>query len=297
MPDQESAAQDVIGCLYEAVSTPEHWPDALDRVTSLFGSMAAHFFLWDDAADRPVASFGSNTYLGRQEALNYYLRIDPRRRLIATRPAGSVMLCHEHLDDAFVRKNEFFQDYSLPLGRRYLMAAKLRQSGSIASILAVLRSPSQGPFGPREQALLTHLRPHLERVARLHRQLEKRQVQRDLLDGVASALIATDSAARPVEVNKAAEVLLTGTRGLRVVAGRIVAWDSGQTDALHRLIDHAARPKPSAGGLIVDGPDGERLGVMVGPLGGPRDGHARDAGRALAMLAVNSLNPRPQSFH
>jgi hypothetical protein len=53
MPDQPAAVQDVIGCLYEGVSMSKQWPDALDRVSLLFGSMAAHFFLCDEAADRP----------------------------------------------------------------------------------------------------------------------------------------------------------------------------------------------------------------------------------------------------
>ncbi len=286
--DRAALMQDAVGCLYESAGTPEQWGDALDRVYRLFDSMAAHFFLWNEATDQPVASQGSTTYKGQQDALKYYLRIDPRRRLLAGKPVGATLLCHEHFDDDFVRHDEFFQDYSLRLDRRYLMAVRLHQAGPTASILAILRSPRQGPFGPDQRALLQHLAPHLHRVARMHYQWRQQQIERDLLDNVPGAMLAADAEARVVRMNQAAETLLAEADGLRLVAGRLAAWQTGQTHDLHRLIRQAARGTAADGGLIIGGASGERYGLVITRLTG-RSSMAAAPDGPLAMVVATRL--------
>jgi DNA-binding CsgD family transcriptional regulator len=294
--DKLAAAQDVIGLLYEAAAYPDGWSEALDRVYRLFDAMAAHFFVWNKALDQPLASHGSTTYLGQQEALQYYLRIDPRRMLLARRPVGSTLLCHEHFDDAFVCRNEFFQDYSLPLGRRFLMATSLLQVGPNATLLALLRSPRQGPFEPINQALLERLRPHLERVARIHARLQQARHETelacDLVDGVSTCLFATDTMAFVVRTNEAAETMLRAGDALRIVAGRLVAESPAQTETLHRLISRAAAsgaddPFDSVG-MIIDSRSGGRHGLMVMPLN-RRPTFLEKPGRPLALVTVSSL--------
>ncbi len=294
--DKEAALREVVALLYEAAVNPQEWAGALDHMYQLFDSMAAHFFLWDQALDQPVESRGSATYLGREEALGYYLRIDPRRLLLARQPAGSTLLCHEHFDDAFVRRNEFFQDFSLPLGRRYLMATNVLQAGPTTSVLAVLRSPRQGPFGAADHAMLERLRPHLQRVARVHGRLEQQrresELGRDLLDGVQTCLIATDAAARVVRMNQAAETMLRAGNALRIVSGRLVAWTHSQTETLHRLIHAAtvtqAGEATDGGSMIIDGRSDSRHGLMVMPLS-RRSTILGKPERPLALLTMNSL--------
>jgi DNA-binding CsgD family transcriptional regulator len=298
--DKEAALREVVALLYEAAVDPQEWIGALDRTYQLFDSMAAHFFVWDQALDQPVESRGSATYEGREAVLGYYLRIDPRRVLLVRQPIGSTLLCHEHFDDAFVRRNEFYQDYSLPLGRRYLMATNLLQSGPTTSILAVLRSPRQGPFGSDDQVILERLRPHLRRVARVHGRLEQQrresELGRDLLDGVQTCLIAADAAARVVRMNQAAQTMLRAGNALRIASGRLVAWTHAQTDLLHRLIRSAtvtqAGEETNGGSMIVDGRSESRHGLMVMPL----SRHSTILGKPevpLALLTMNSLEQPP----
>lgn len=295
--DRDAALQEVIGLLYEAAMTPDGWSEALDRMYHLFGAMAVHFFLWNKALDQAIASHASTTYIGRQEALEHYLSIDPRRMLLARQPVGSTLLCHEYFDDAFVRRNEFYQEYSLPLGRRFLMATKLLQVGPTASIMAFFRTPRQGPFGPIDQAMLERLRPHLQRVARMHGCLQQTwhdaEIARDLLDGVRTCLTATDAMACVVRTNQAAETMLRAGDGLKVVSGRLVAWSRPQTETLHRLIRRAAAPGPGesadGGGMIIDTPSGVRHGIMVMPLN-RRSTILGKLDRSLALVSMSSLD-------
>jgi DNA-binding CsgD family transcriptional regulator len=259
--------------------------------------MAAHFFLWDNALDRAVGSFGSTTYLGQQEALTYYLRIDPRRVLLSRQAVGSTLLCHEHFDDAFVSRNEFFQDYSLPLGRRYLIATSLLQVGSTVSILAILRGERQDPFGCAEQVLLERLRPHLRRAARMHRQFETLSnnlaAAQEPLNCVPTSMITTDEAAVVVEANAAAAAMLGSGNALRIVSGRLVAPTRAQTERLHHLIvdvTGAGDTGHSGGNLIVGHPDGGRHGVMVAPMARRTCALGRPA-RPLALVTIGRLEP------
>jgi DNA-binding CsgD family transcriptional regulator len=294
--DKEAALREVVALLYEAAVNPQEWTGALDRMYQFFDSMAAHFFLWDQAVDQAVDSRASATYKGREQALAYYLRIDPRRLLLVRQPVGATLLCHEHFDDAFVRRNEFFQDYSLPLGRRYLMTTNLLQVGPTASILALFRGPRQGPFGSADQALLERLRPHLQRVACIHGRLEQvrreSELGRDLLDGVQTCLIAADAAARVVRTNQVAEAMLRAGNALRLVSGRLVAWTHAQTEALHRLIRVATNAQAgeaaSGGSMVIDGRSESRHGLMVMPLS-RRSTFLGKPEWPLALLTMNSL--------
>ena len=270
--DKDAALLEVIELLYEAVTAPDQWTEALDRTHTLFDSTAVHLFLWDSQQDRPTASLASRSYLGQQEVLDYYLRIDPRRAVLARQPVGYTMLCHEHINEAFVRSNEFFQDYSLRVGRRYLMATNLFQSGASTSVLAVLRSPRQGAFGMVEKALLERVRPHLARVARVQARFENLRQEvalgADLMNTQSACVVAADANARPVRMNQAAEAVLRLGEGVQVKAGRLVGAMQAQTAILHHLISQAtgAGGAVNGGSMIVDGPQGARQAITVSPL-------------------------------
>ena len=299
---KETKLQEAVGLLYEAATSPDGWISALDHLCPIFNCLAAHYFLWNKALDRPVASHVSTSYLGQKKALQYYLRIDPRRMLLARSPVGATLLCQEHFDEVFVEKNEYFQDYSLPLGRRFLMATNLIQIGPTSSVFALLRSPQEGPFESKELALLERFRPDLDRVARMHwRFLQARhegELGQSLLDGLPTCVIATDPAGGVVRLNQAAIAMLHDGSVLRVVSGRLIASMPAQTKTLHQLIRQvtaAVDPNaPNASCTIVEDRFGSRYGVMITRL---RDHPMEMANTSdpIALITVNSLEQQAGS--
>ncbi|MGH7042268.1 MAG: hypothetical protein ACREFY_09060, partial [Acetobacteraceae bacterium] len=131
--DRDEAFGPAVAGLYDAAVAPELWPDALDALEPLFASNAAHFFHWDRAADRPTLSLPSHHYRGQAEYQHHYGSMDPRRRLLVRQPPGFLLLCHKHFDEDSVRRSEFFNDYSLPVGRRWVMTASLWDEAGIAA--------------------------------------------------------------------------------------------------------------------------------------------------------------------
>jgi DNA-binding CsgD family transcriptional regulator/PAS domain-containing protein len=292
--DKETELLEVIELLYSAAAAPEEWTEAMDRTYALFDSMAAHLFLWNNQLNRPEDSRASRTYLGREIALEYYLRIDPRRTLLERQPIGYTLLCQEHIDEAFVRRNEFFQDYSLRFGRRYVMTTNLLQLGQSTSVIALLRGPRQNPFGSVEKALLERLRPHLVRIERMQKRLAKSQADaalgQDLLNAVQTGFLAADAEARVVRMNQAAEAVLRRGDVIKLAAGRLAATGHAQTTVLHRLIRQATGidGAVSGGSMIVDGQQGARHAITVTPLSRNSTLLEKPA-MPLALVTVSSL--------
>lgn len=302
--DKHAALQELVPCLYEAAVMPELWPSALDKFHELFDSLAAHFFVWDRNLDRPTTSHRSTNFEGGERALNYYLRIDPRRVLVMGQKVNEIFRCHEHIDDSFVARNEFFQDYSLPLGRRYLMAVKLTEAPSTSTIMAIIRSSRQGPYEAEQRDLLEHLYPHLQRVAqtseRVCRMLHEHQLNSEIIDHMRDALIVCDANASVVHLNQEAEAMVRHADGIRVVGGRLMTAVHQQTDRLHDLIRAAtAIAAGQAAGIgndmIIDGLSGSRYGITVVPLS-PRAELTHVPGRPLTLIVISSLNQEKRPY-
>lgn len=297
-PDEAFAA--AIAGLYDAATAPALWPDALDALEPLFASSAAHFFLWDRAADRATLSLPSRNYRGQDEFHRRYGRIDPRRHLLMRQPPGFLLLCHEHFDEAFVRRSEFFNDFSLPLGRRWVMSASLWEDSASTAIFAVFRPPGQAPYAAADAARLRRLLPHLRRALRLDQQLRAARAQatigQSVLDALPQAVLATDAAGRIRHANRAAEALLTAGATLRQHRGCLAATTHAETAmllaALRRAVEAApgATPGP-ASSLILHDEAGAALAVTVTPL----DRHAGLDGmpeQRLALLTAVPMAPQ-----
>ncbi len=297
----DESFSDTLGLLYEAATSPDLWPDALDTLESWFGAMTAHVFTWAPEAGRRRVSFGAHSYVRTDQDWDYYYRINPRRRILAARPFGYILACHEHFDADFIRRDEFFNDYCLPLERRYLLGTNFASNDGLSASLAVMRTERQGPFGRREKALLARLLPHLRRAFRLGQELRAARATAartgSLLDALLQPVLATDVVGRIRHANRAAEALLSAGDTLCQVQGRLTAVHPEETAVLQSALRRALDPPPGIGpgpatSLILHDRDGRRLAITVTPLG-------RSAALAglpeepIAFVTAGALDPVP----
>jgi hypothetical protein len=98
----------------------------------------------------------------------YYAAIDPLLQLALAHSPGAWLRCQEHLDENFVRRNEFYSDYLAPYGLRYLLGGKLVESNDCSAVVTLLRRPGQEPFSDSDVACVRRIEGHLQRAARLH---------------------------------------------------------------------------------------------------------------------------------
>ena len=299
---REAAISSAVGLLEDAATTPDLWPAALDALEPLFASSAVHLFLWDRAQDRATLSLPSHNYRGQEQFQRRYGRMDPRRHLLMRQSPGFLLLCHEHFDQRFVDRSEFYNDFSLPLDRRWLMTTSLWDEAGTAAIFAVFRPPGGPPFSDADRTLLRHLLPDLRRALRLDLRLRAARAQaalgQSVLDALPQVVLAVDATGRIRHANRAAEDLLTAGTSLRQSQGRLTASTSSETSALQAALRRAVEATPGGEpgpttSLVVHDSAGAALAVTVTPL----DRHAGlpdlPAQRLALVVAVPTQPRRP----
>ncbi len=293
----DDRVHEVLDNLYEAVSEPACWTGALDSMALLFGAESANFFHWNDQAKALFAGQRSSSFGVLHSEWGYYHQINPRRRILQKLPAGTPINCVDYIDDRDVSRSEYFTDYSLPQGRRYLLGVNPVKHRSLTSAFAVMRTPDQAPFTSEQTRLLAHLVPHLSRIARLDLKMRQARMDGDLtgaaLDRLADAIFVTDWRGLIVRANAAAQAMLNERGVLRSRYGRLQAAQPRQSTMLKGFIAAAALParavSGTAGGtMLIDVGKGRRWSVAVSPLM-PSARLFDLADRRLAMIVVSEI--------
>ncbi|MEM7747611.1 MAG: helix-turn-helix transcriptional regulator [Pseudomonadota bacterium] len=248
---------------------------ALDKFDQLFGASSAHLFHWDTGASSRIASYRSSSFSDNHLEWDHYHGINPRRKILANLPVGIPMNCSDYIDDRAVSKSEYFADYSLPAGRRYLLGVNPYKERSITSAFAVMRAPHQAPFDTNDAKLLSHITPHLRHVARLDQHMRsiegKKKFLCSLLDQLSQIVIVTNEFSRIKQANQSADRLFQSDGALRSRDGLLLANTDANTARLQRLIKEASRPATGkiiqrGGTIIIDTLDDGRWVVDVAPL-------------------------------
>ena len=268
--------------IYGAALDPARWPDTLDRVASLTGSQHAHFFISDSRTLIPsLAAVGH----AMPESLlhefhGYYQALDPRTEAGLRLPAGVFYPDSALCDPAAFERSEFCNDFYRRCGSRWMAGAMLERTEICTSGFAIVRTPRQGPFEPRDLRLLERLRPHLTQAARIHQRLagHAREAALDLaaFDQLEVGIVLLDRAARPVRWNRAADEILAARDGLGLGRQGLVAASRHADVLLQRAlaaasIDARGGRSPAPAALAIERPSLERpYEVLVAPLGALR---------------------------
>lgn len=267
----------VIAALYEAATDASLWPNALASLTGLFTpAFTSHFFV----ADGKEISFAAvgHDYLENANAAYaaHYGHIDPRAALIASWDTGATFTCHQLFDDDYVARSEFYQDFLIPIGGRYIVATKLMDSGTRKIITSVHRNEQQGPFEAEDCKLYARLKPHLMQAARLFDRLSALRVAQECasaaLDRLPWSMLIVDRNGKILQTNASAEALLKRGDVLKSKNGRLEVVAIGQPSVLRNLIFDAAsaaggRACVPGGSIRLDrSRDGSYLTLIIAPL-------------------------------
>jgi DNA-binding CsgD family transcriptional regulator len=331
---QEAAAVDVVGGIYEAALEPAKWPRVLSQVASHLDATSAAAIVIDiDQDEVGFATVAGMDPRALQDYTDYYVGVDPWNVYLDAHESGRPYVSQAVMDDRAFERTEFCRDFlrqydifhamggfavRAPSPRGFGAASEVGPSpcgcgpaSGLVFLVGVQRPRARGPFGAEELRRMNLLFPHLERAARIHRQLMQVGGLRDgltaALDRMPLAAILCDRLGRAVWLNRAAEEMLRRGDGLRVREGRVeAAAGNGVSAELRRLIAGAAAeglhvkrsgaPRPDAGideaggTLHLPRPWPARpLAAMVTPLPMPASAIdiALDATRPAALLLIN----------
>lgn len=240
----------LIGDLYEAALHHDSFLEVFHQVIEALGANFFHMFSWDAASNAPRFSVYSprgelDDVIARYD--QYYGALDPRRGFVEKAAIGEFVCCHDHLTDRDVARSEFFQDYQIPAGFRYLMGVRFARPGSGDVLLGLLRAYGRTPYSQKERTAAVGMTGHLQRSINLWQ--DARILHRDaalgaeLMEELGLAVLALDRNSRVVSVNQAAESMLRATACLRLAHGRLTAVVSAENDYLQAAIARVAKTR------------------------------------------------------
>ncbi|TCW78854.1 LuxR family transcriptional regulator [Burkholderia sp. SRS-46] len=240
----------LIGDLYEAALRPDGFLDVFHQVSESLGANVFHMFSWDSARNAPQFSiYSPRAEIDDVVALydQYYGALDPRRGFVERAPLGEFVCCQDYLTEQDVARSEFFQDYQIPSGIRYLMGVRLERPGSDDILLGLLRAHGRPPYSSEERATLSGMAGHLQRAINLWQ--DARVLHRDaalgteLMEELGLAVFALDRHSRVVFVNRAAESMLRATACLKLEHGHLSAASAPQNDALKAALARVTKTR------------------------------------------------------
>lgn len=223
--DHAAHMDELIADLYESVFLPERIPDVLLRINDLLDCDGMHLVGKDERTHTMFASIivGEKIAVAERDYLSYFYHIDPRLELARASPVGHCIACHDFLDDKFVRSDEFYQDFLIPNGPRYVIGGNIFRTRSQKNIHVAFNHLVGRPrFEGQKRASVSRMMFHLTRWAR-------RLVEADDFRHVASAgfygleslgqgVVVLDDAQRVLYCSRLAEQWigdLVSSRGFR----------------------------------------------------------------------------------
>jgi hypothetical protein len=128
---------------------------------------------------------------------NHYIPIDPRNDMIRNGAVGQWQCCHHFLDQNFVGRNEFYQDFLIPHDVRYAMVAIVDDNDVDFTTFGSMRAVGQQPFDEAGQLAAQRITSHLQRVLRMQKHTQNLHAKAELgaraIDALALSMLIVDN--------------------------------------------------------------------------------------------------------
>ncbi len=248
-----------VSLIYQAAVDRELWPAALraladeadcpELALNLFGKQVV-----DGTSVFQTIFLASSGGIYGWEAVklytDYYSRLDAMASAAAQLDTGGLLLSHELISEKQVARSEYFQDFLIPQGGRYMAGWTLEHSAERMVALAFHspRAPFEREAIEKFAVVAEHVRVAFSLTERVAGDLQRGDSFRQVLNQTGVACIVVDANARVLDCSVAAADSLETGSPLRVILSRLHALRDGDTDALRSLISRSANS--GTGGFI-----------------------------------------------
>lgn len=254
----------LIGVIYEAARDQLLLKEALAATVSAVGAAAGSLTIFDRQAEAVVMSVTSGTTpVADLDYAERYAGIDPRAQISMRAPLAEWGQCHQYFSPAYVEQSEFYQDFLIPYGFRWISGTRLFDADVQSGIIGIHSAVDQEPISEDGLKLLRQITPHWQRSLNLQRQALALQDQwsmmRSLLNSISYATLVCDSHLSVLVANDAALELLRGGDGIALSGDRISIPDPLAGRHLKSLLATSAQMPSQAPVKNAQGPDGAML--------------------------------------
>lgn len=273
----ERGMPELLEQLYAAVAEPQLWPQALDHLSTWLNCRTSQLLVWDRKSNSVLMS---QTNPGAEDAnaayVAYYGRINPHVDLVDRLGPGKFVAMERHFGEAFVRKSEFYQDFYLRFGYRYLLSGTMHPSPERFSTFAFHRTPEQGAWRnadlSRAHAVMAHLQRVIQLVLRFEDLEHRNAAGEQALDAIACGVVALDARGHILIANREARRIIDHGGVFRATRTGLACLRPSDDLILQQAIRGACatgcgQAGGSGGALSLARPDGQRnFAVLVAPL-------------------------------
>lgn len=285
----------VIGCIYEAVSDPKVWNNALDAARRMFEADAVLLVYGNLSAGdlRIVGATGFNRH-----ALNIYagkhLNDDEMIRESMDGPAGIIVSSGRSFRGKPFLRTSVYRRLLQPSGLSYIAGAAALNSSEVHASLWMARSDKSPDFSVHDMHSFAGLLPHFTRAMTVYHRIRQAELRTEMAEGafdrVAVGVVLLDVRGAPVMVNREAERIAAMKDGIVLLGNGLAADRMKDTNKLRDLIrrvgsDGSASERAGAGAVRLTRPSGlPDFHVIVLPL--PKRCQPIDGSGAAAVLFI-----------
>ena len=257
--------------LYENALEGGDWRPALDGLRTMLRSSEATLALLEQGRTPAVETTRNFlTVEACNDYIEHYWQIDPKNDYFSRAPAGFVFNDARHFDEGFVKRNPFYQEYSIPLGSRHTLDLLARTGTGRITFLAVMRSNRQGLYYEADENLLRGLSRSFLKVLAVREKLSAAEDAARLATGVLEQLsmgvLVLDAGGRVVLANGAALEICGSGGGLRICRDRLVARSLAETAQIEAAVRQAGGIDDPVQAIRIGQCDGEALLAWIAPL-------------------------------
>lgn len=211
----------IVGTLYDAVlyKEPNHFSNALKDFERTIESDSCHLFALDRIG-RDIFTVNTHSEDVDQQIQGYYehfRHIDPRLEKTLNH-VGEAHRCTDFFSASFMNRNEFFQDYLVPMGRVFTAGGMISKTDDCSNVIVFNRYKGRKDFNLGELSAIRRLFPHLRRALHLAMQQEvtslAHNTQAELLQQQSVGVIGLGKHQQVLFANPFARALLGSLRNL-----------------------------------------------------------------------------------
>lgn len=303
---QRDATDALIVQIYRAATGREPWEKVLAAVADACGAFAVQLLAIDKRSSTlssSAALFSHVAGAARPEHHLDYLRkyqhVDPRALLVVSPRDKDWFHCHEHVNEQQVADSEFYQDFLIPIGGRYLSAVPIYNDDSMGVMLCVIRGVGKTPLEPSVLEWLDSIRPHFTEAMATYRHQSALHAQslagQAILDRLRHPVLLVDATHRLRFANAMGQAALAAESVMRAIDGKIQACNAADHQALVEALDSLVIAAPQIGVAdrrfirLQGSRQNDRYGVSVSALRPSETGGAFGI-LPLAMLVLHDGN-------
>jgi DNA-binding CsgD family transcriptional regulator len=295
-----------LDAIYDAATSLECWPVALERIGQAFGSH--HISLIDRnvrTMEGRAIAVGVDLASQREYFEVWSKRNALRQRTPAQRP-GAIETDQDIMPRSDLLRSDYYNGFMKPHDMHAMMRLTLSDENGFRKVISLCRQVSLGDYEIAEVEQCRRLMPHLQRAALITQRIEESRVTltafSDVLEQSPTGVLLLDRTGKVLSANRAARAMAQAGDSFALRRERVEALNRRDEAILQRLIAGATgrmhRVDAARGGVLrLARKSGKpHFAVVAAPLA--RGASWTDAGPAAFVLITDpdAASVRPEAI-